>query len=73
MTWKTVETKTTSNLNVLTHNDREIGMICRPNNTRTDKNAWRCFRGIGSSATFIGHSFNKKIAKKMVESSYFVK
>ena len=43
-----------------------LGLICKPKDTRTDKNAWRAFRGIGHGQTFLGHSWTKDGAAGVV-------
>lgn len=49
-----------SNLYVAKVGDVEVGFIHRPKNTKTDKNFWRAYFGIGESATFLGHSSTKQ-------------
>ena len=49
-----------SNLYVAKMGDVEVGFIHRPKNTKTDKNFWRAYFGIGESATFLGHSSTKQ-------------
>lgn len=36
-----------------------LGLVSKPKDTRTDKNAWRAYRGIGHGQTFLGHSWTK--------------
>lgn len=36
-----------------------LGLISKPKDTRTDKNAWRAYRGIGHGQIFLGHSWTK--------------
>ena len=43
-----------------------LGLICKPRDTRTDKNAWRAFRGIGHGQAFLGHSWTKNGAAGVV-------
>jgi len=49
-----------SNLYVAKVGDVEVGFVHRPKNTKTDKNFWRAYFGIGESATFLGHSITKQ-------------
>jgi hypothetical protein len=60
---------TIPNLHVLRDGPRELGMIERPHNTRTDQSAWRAFAGIGERARFLGHRWTKDGAKALVESA----
>jgi len=48
-----------SNLYVAKVGDEEVGFVHRPKNTKTDKNFWRGYIGIGDSAKFVGHSSTK--------------
>lgn len=65
--WRAVHGGQLPNLFVLTHNGADLGFIYRPANTRTDKNTWRLHTGIGEATNFLGHEYNKNIAKKQVE------
>jgi len=67
--WKKIP-NSLPNLQVLIIGEREIGFIEKPHDTRGDKNAWRCFLGIGDSAKFLGHRWTETAAKAVVESSY---
>ena len=59
-----------SNLNVLTVNGKDVGFIYKPLNSRTDRNAWRVFLGLGNDAKFMGHSWHFTDAKRMLEGVY---
>ena len=52
--------RSVSNLYVAKVGDVEVGFIHRPKNTKTDKNFWRAYFGIGEAATFLGHSVSKQ-------------
>lgn len=56
---KTVS-KSLPNLYVAKMTDKEVGFVHRPKNTKTDKNFWRAYFGIGEAATFLGHSVSKQ-------------
>lgn len=56
------------NLNVLTANGIEVGFVEKPNDTKFDKNMWRCFIGIGENNRFLGHAPTKRCAQTIVES-----
>ena len=58
------------NLSVLSKNGVEVGFIEKPVDDSRNKNAWRSFVGIGERAAFVGHSWNKKSAKKKVEEKF---
>ena len=66
-TWEQVKTTTMPNLFVLRRNGVELGFIQKPKDTKTDKNAWRLYKGIGPLNTFLGHEYNKKLAMSLVE------
>lgn len=56
------------NLNVLMINGKEAGFIEKPKDTRTDRNAWRVYVGIGDSNKFVGHAWSKPDAQRLLES-----
>lgn len=66
-TWSRVKTSL-PNLNVLEMNGVKQGFIYKPKDSRTDKNAWRVYLGIGDTARFIGHQWTMIGAKRMLES-----
>jgi hypothetical protein len=55
------------NLHVLEVNGREVGMVDKPHDTATDKNAWRAYAGIGARARFLGHRWTQQSAQALVE------
>lgn len=61
-----IKSNSLSNLEALSCAGVEIGFIHKPRDTRTDKNAWRCFVGIGEAARFVGHRWDKATAKQLV-------
>ena len=61
------------NLFVLERNGVEVGFIQKPNDTKTDKNAWRLYRGVGPTNVFLGHEWNKKLAMSQVEKDVLAK
>jgi hypothetical protein len=67
--WVLVPNQSLSNLSVLKRGTDELGFIHKPKDTRTDKNAWRCYLGIGIDAKFLGHRWTKNEAKALVEAS----
>lgn len=48
-------------------NDEVIGMIDKPIDSKTEKNAWRVYLGIGESARFMCHVWSKKEAVDYLE------
>ena len=56
------------NLNVLEMNGVKQGFIYKPKDSRTDKNAWRIYLGIGKTARLIGHEWTMVNAKRILES-----
>ena len=56
------------NLSALLVNDEKVGFIYRPKNSKSDKNAWRVYQGIGDSARFVGHAWSQVDAQRMLES-----
>ena len=60
--WQRVQHRSLPNLNVLLVNGEYVGFVYKPSDTKTDKNAWRIYRGLGDSAKFVGHHFSKTAA-----------
>ena len=65
--WKKTKNRSLPNLHLLLVDNREVGFIYKPKDTKTDKNAWRCHAGIGEATTFLGHEWAPSIAKTSVE------
>jgi len=66
-TWSRVKTSL-PNLNVLEMNGVKQGFIYKPKDSKTDKNAWRVYLGIGDAARSIGFSWSMPGAKRLLES-----
>jgi hypothetical protein len=47
--------------------DEVVGFIYRPENSRTDKNAWRSYVGIGDKARFLYHTWDINDAMEAVQ------
>ena len=60
--WQRVQNQSLPNLNVLTVNGEYVGFVYKPSDTKTDKNAWRIYRGMGAWAEFVGHNSSKTAA-----------
>jgi len=43
-----------------------VGMVHKPKNTKTHKNFWRCYVGVGDDAQFLGHAVTRKEAQNHV-------
>jgi hypothetical protein len=69
-TWKKIKSLSISNLNVLVVDGIEVGFICKPKDSKTDKNMWRVFRGIGENSKFYMHVATKALAVKTLEHVY---
>lgn len=60
--WQRVKQQNLPNLNVALVNGEYVGFIYKPNDTKSDKNAWRIYKGVGDKAVFLGHEWNKQSA-----------
>lgn len=69
-TFVKTKSKCIDNLYVAYDGAVPVGMVHRPKNTRTDKNFWRCYVGIGENARFLGHAVNRKQAENHVAWAY---
>jgi hypothetical protein len=65
--WIKVPSVVLPNLRVLKHGVKEVGFIEKPRDTRTDKNSWRCWSGIGEQAKFVGHAETEEQAMANVQ------
>jgi len=52
VTFKRAQSQSLPNLYVGTVDDKVVGFIYKPENSKTDKNAWRSYVGIGDKANF---------------------
>jgi hypothetical protein len=68
--FKKQASKVIDNLYVAYDGDVPVGMVHRPKNTRTDKNFWRCYVGVGENARFLGHAVNRRDAENHVSWAY---
>jgi len=68
--WRKIKSLSISNLNVLIVDGKEVGFICKPRDTKFDKNMWRVYRGIGEANSFLCHCATKALAVKKLESIY---
>lgn len=68
--WKKMPSKCLSNLWVLFVNNEAVGMIYKPKDNKTDKNAWRLYRGVGQNSDFLFHAWSKTDAVKLMEEMF---
>lgn len=54
--------KSLSNLHIANVDGSPVGFIFKPKDTKSDKNFWRSYIGIGDNAKFLGHSSSKQSA-----------
>lgn len=64
------KSKCIDNLYVAFNGSQPVGMVHRPKNTRTEKNFWQCYIGVGEAAKFLGHAGNRKEAQNHVLWAY---
>lgn len=64
--WRKQASLALPNLEIAIVDGREVGMIDKPRDSRSGKNAWRCYKGIGEGAKFLGHAWTKAGAKQCV-------
>ena len=67
VTFKRVKQQSLPNLYVATKDGVKVGFIYKPTDTKSDKNAWRCYVGIGDSAKFLYHTWKKDDAMEAVK------
>jgi hypothetical protein len=67
VTFKRSQSQSLPNLCVGTVDDEVVGFIYRPENSRTDKNAWRSYVGIGDKARFLYHTWDINDAMEAVQ------
>jgi len=66
ITWTKIKS-TVPNLHVAFNEaDEPMGMIDKPVDTRSSKNFWRMYIGVGAEAKFLGHAVSKKEAMNHV-------
>jgi len=68
--WQRVQNQSLPNLNVLTVNGEYVGFVYKPSDTKTDKNAWRIYTGVGDDAKFVGHKYSKTAAMTTLNSIF---
>ena len=63
--WKSE--KSLQNGAILLRNQIVVGFVTKPDDTETDKNAWRTFVAIGVKAQLIAHTWSLAAAKSFLE------
>lgn len=65
--FKRSQSQSLPNLYVGTVDDKVVGFIYKPENSKTDKNAWRSYVGIGDKAKFLYHTWDMNDAMEAVK------
>lgn len=67
VTFKRVKQQSLPNLYVGKKDGVEVGFIYKPNDTKSDRNAWRSYVGIGDKAMFLYHTWDMNDAMEAVQ------
>ena len=67
VTFKRDVNKNLPNLYVAIQNGKEVGFIYKPTDTKSDRNAWRSYVGIGDKASFLYHTWDMNDAMEAVQ------
>jgi hypothetical protein len=67
VTFKRARSQSLPNLYVGTVDDKVVGFIYKPENSKTDKNAWRSYVGVGDKAKFLYHTWDMNDAMEAVQ------
>jgi len=67
VTFKRAQSQSLPNLYVGTVDDKVVGFIYKPENSKTDKNAWRSYVGVGDKAKFLYHTWDMNDAMEAVQ------
>jgi hypothetical protein len=67
VTFKRVQNQSLSNLYIGTINGEIVGFIYKPTDTKSDRNAWRSYVGVGDSARFLYHTWDMNDAMEAVQ------
>ena len=65
--FKRSQNQSLPNLYVGTVDDKVVGFIYKPENSKTDKNAWRSYVGVGDKAKFLYHTWDMNDAMEAVK------
>jgi hypothetical protein len=67
VTFKRVKQQSLPNLYVGMKDGVEVGFVYKPTDTRSGKNAWRSYVGIGDDAKFLYHTWDMNDAMEAVK------
>jgi len=65
--FKRVQNQSLPNLYSGTINGEIVGFIYKPTDSKTDKNAWRSYVGVGDKAKFLYHTWDMNDAMEAVQ------
>jgi len=65
--FKRVQNQSLPNLYSGTINGEIVGFIYKPTDTKSDKNAWRSYVGVGDKAKFLYHTWDMNDAMEAVQ------
>ena len=67
ITFTRVKQQSLPNLHSATMNGEIVGFIYKPTDTKSDRNAWRSYVGIGDKAKFLYHTWDMNDAMEAVK------
>ena len=67
--FKRIQSQSLPNLYVGMVDGKEVGFIYKPTDTKSDRNAWRSYVGIGDKASFLYHTWDMNDAMEAVQVS----
>jgi len=67
--FKRVKNQSLPNLHAGTVNGEIVGFIYKPEDSKTDRNAWRSYVGVGDNARFLYHTWDINDAMEAVRLS----
>jgi len=67
VTFKRDVNKNLPNLYVAMQNGEIVGFIYKPTDTKSDRNAWRSYVGVGDKAKFLYHTWDMNDAMEAVQ------
>ena len=67
VTFTRVKMQSLPNLYSGTINGEIVGFIYKPNDTKSDRNAWRSYVGVGDKAKFLYHTWDMNDAMEAVQ------
>jgi len=67
VTFTRVKNQSLPNLYSGTINGEIVGFIYKPNDSKSDRNAWRSYVGVGDNAKFLYHTWDMNDAMEAVQ------